>query len=323
MLKKEFDEQQDTIKLRDWFWKIMDELISSDDFKKFFKIVINNDKRYNSKYFLSILEKIKSWKSIIEKEKEDILSLLWNEKIIFKAKKILNKLKWFTLEKFQNFISNYPVEKIIDSLRSEIQDDMYDTLKWWNKDIISKLQLQTEKKIIFIELLDAKYGAWRAQLENWSIIIFKQNKLIKEIWWKKIVDCYNINIRTNWTLVWKVKLEDWMMIPFIWDKLIEEIWWKKIINCWNIHNKKDWILKWVVELEDHKMFPFEGDKLIEEIWWKKIINCFCINTLTYWIALWEVELEDWIYYFKEFYNFEWNNLINKVKFIKKTNSIKK
>ncbi len=110
------------IELKDNFCETMEEVINSEDFKRVFKIVLQSSKKYNFSYFSKILGKIKKDKNLNKEEKQDILELLTDEKIMGIADNIVSRLNAvnMTMYEAKKFLELYPLDDVIDSLKEKI-----------------------------------------------------------------------------------------------------------------------------------------------------------------------------------------------------------
>jgi len=60
--------------------------------KRLFKLVLDENKKYNKKYFVSIINKIRAGTNLEQDEQKDFLDLLNDPKVIEVAEVIINRI---------------------------------------------------------------------------------------------------------------------------------------------------------------------------------------------------------------------------------------
>ncbi len=194
------------------------EVIQSDDFIKWINIILK-EKKFGRQYYLGLFEKIKNNQQLNEKEKEDVISFLEDEKVYKIWNKILNNLKASKEIKSTDYGISW--DDLIKELFSDrwfflIKKEIYAVL-WQDLEelekyyIVAKLKIEWKEKIVKVD---------------------KENLRVNSINWREIVSTNWVRVKVNtlwdiWEFVdWKYKWEQF----FTWESAVRESikQWKKM-----------------------------------------------------------------------------------------------
>ncbi|MDD4151238.1 MAG: hypothetical protein PHR68_01365 [Candidatus Gracilibacteria bacterium] len=153
------------IKIENSYCKNIDELIKSPDFIRIFKIVLDGNKKYNSGYYLSILDKINKDEILDKKEKSDFIILLLDADLKKNGENIIKKIKGFSLEDAKNFLDNYSTNNIIPELINKTSRNLIEILGGTK---IEKVEIfeNNDKFALYKDISTNKYCIQKIENEN-------------------------------------------------------------------------------------------------------------------------------------------------------------
>ena len=172
--------------------------------KRLFKLVLDENKKYNKKYFVSIINKIRAGTNLEQDEQKDFLDLLNDPKVIEVAEVIINRITWITIEEIKSFLKKYPINSIVETLKEKSKLRIINNLSVYIDDyfknntyILVYMYKDWEKKYSIIKNEDINNIS-----EN--IFIFDSCKLVEFDW--KMYIYWNIGDKNGYVLLWDEKL---------------------------------------------------------------------------------------------------------------------
>lgn len=273
--------EKEIFELENSYCQNIDELLKSSDFRRAFKIALEADEKYDTNYFLSILDKINKDEILEKQEKIDFENLLNDGEFKNIWDKIIKKMKWFTIDESVKFLKKYSTQRIFYKLIEKTKRYLIEIL--WGAKVEKVKVFKKNIRIVLYKDIKNKYCVKKTKNEHnikdedfifdkiqyyweinwdvyyiakkdnkeWYIKLWEEEKLEESVIFDEIYSIEEI----NWELYYIAKKDnkEWYI------KLWEEDKWKENIIFDEIYRRykaKLWAIHWTINLSD-KTFSYE------------------------------------------------------------------